>query len=182
MFQNHLMQLLTLLAMEPPAKFEADALRNEKVKMLNGAQRISPEDAGCHTVHAKYNGYCAEARVGDNSVTPTFAALRLYVDNWRWQGVPFYLCSGKALAEKATEIIIQFHRPPHMLVPIEEGKDIPLTCWPSAFSPMKDFIWNFRPRLPMPDWKCGRWIWNSITRMPSIRPYPTPTSGYCWIR
>ena len=76
--------------------------------MPNAVRRISPEEAGYHTVHAQYNGYCAEAGVGDYSVTPTFAALRLYVDNWRWQGVPIYLRSGKALAEKSIEIIIQF--------------------------------------------------------------------------
>ncbi|MDA0735127.1 MAG: glucose-6-phosphate dehydrogenase [Chloroflexi bacterium] len=148
MFQNHLLQLLTLVAMEPPAQFEADAMRNEKVKVLNAVRRISPEEAGCHTVHAQYNGYCDEEGVGDNSVTPTFAALRLYVDNWRWQGVPFYLRSGKALAEKATEIIIQFRRPPHMLFPIEEGKDIPANVLAICVQPDEGFHLEFQAKTP----------------------------------
>jgi glucose-6-phosphate 1-dehydrogenase len=148
MFQNHLLQLLTLVAMEPPAKFEADALRNEKVKVLNAVRRISPEAAGCHTVHAQYHGYCQEEGVGDNSVTPTFAALRLYVDNWRWQGVPFYLRSGKALAEKTTEIIIQFRRPPHMLFPIETGKDIPANVLAICVQPDEGFHLEFQAKTP----------------------------------
>ncbi|HEU0021150.1 MAG TPA: glucose-6-phosphate dehydrogenase [Dehalococcoidia bacterium] len=148
MFQNHLLQLLTLVSMEPPAKFEADALRNEKVKVLNAVRRISPEEAGCHTVHAQYSGYCQEAGVGDNSVTPTFAALRLYVDNWRWQGVPFYLRSGKALAEKATEIIIQFRRPPHMLFPIEAGKNIPANVLAICVQPDEGVHLEFQAKTP----------------------------------
>jgi glucose-6-phosphate 1-dehydrogenase len=148
MFQNHLLQLLTLVAMEPPAKFEADVLRNEKVKVLHAVRRISPEEAGCHTVHAQYHGYCQEAGVGENSVTPTFAALRLYVDNWRWQGVPFYLRSGKTLAEKTTEIIIQFRRPPHMLFPLERGKEIPANVLAICIQPDEGFHLQFQAKTP----------------------------------
>ncbi|MCS7070157.1 MAG: glucose-6-phosphate dehydrogenase, partial [Anaerolinea sp.] len=109
MFQNHLMQLLTLVAMEPPATFDATALRNEKVKVLRAVRTPHPGD----TVRAQYEGYTGTPGVAPGSTTPTYAALKLHIDNWRWQDVPFYLRSGKALAEKTSEIIVQFRRPPH---------------------------------------------------------------------
>ncbi len=111
MFQNHLMQLLTLVAMEPPASFEADALRNEKVKVLSSIRPLKLSDL----VRGQYYGYCDTEDVAERSQTPTFAALKLYVDNWRWQGVPFYLRSGKSLAEKNSEVVIEFKRPPHVM-------------------------------------------------------------------
>jgi glucose-6-phosphate 1-dehydrogenase len=111
MFQNHLMQLLALVAMEPPASFDADALRNEKVKVLSAVRPLQPED----TVRAQYDGYCQTDGVAPDSKTPTYAALKLQVDNWRWQGVPFYLRSGKALARKVSEVVVQFQCPPHVM-------------------------------------------------------------------
>jgi glucose-6-phosphate 1-dehydrogenase len=111
MFQNHLLQLLSLVAMEPPASFEADAVRNEKIKLFKSIRPIALAD----TVRAQYDGYCQTDGVAPYSQTPTYAALRLYVDNWRWKGVPFYLRSGKAMAEKSTQIIIVFQKPPHLL-------------------------------------------------------------------
>ncbi|HRQ33592.1 MAG TPA: glucose-6-phosphate dehydrogenase, partial [Anaerolineales bacterium] len=100
MFQNHLLQLLSLVAMEPPSAFEANALRNEKVKVLASIRPMNIESASKNTVRAQYRGYLQEDGVNLESKTPTFAALKLHVDNWRWQGVPFYLRSGKALKEK----------------------------------------------------------------------------------
>lgn len=111
MFQNHLLQLLALVAMEPPASFNADALRNEKVKVLSAIRPITPGNALC----GQYEGYRQTQGVAPDSRTPTYAALKLYIDNWRWQGVPFYLRSGKALARKISEIVVQFKCPPHML-------------------------------------------------------------------
>jgi glucose-6-phosphate 1-dehydrogenase len=111
MFQNHLLQLLTLVTMEPPASFDADELRNEKVKVLRAVRPIEIAD----TVRGQYDGYCSTDGVAPHSTTPTFAALKLYVDNWRWQGVPFYLRSGKSLADKATEVLIQFKCPPRAM-------------------------------------------------------------------
>ncbi|HVO69232.1 MAG TPA: glucose-6-phosphate dehydrogenase [Aggregatilineaceae bacterium] len=111
MFQNHLLQLLALIAMEPPASFNADALRNEKVKVLSAIRPIAPQD----TLRAQYEGYRRSDGVAPGSQTPTFAALKLYVDNWRWQGVPFYLRSGKALGHKFSEVIVEFKCPPHMM-------------------------------------------------------------------
>jgi glucose-6-phosphate 1-dehydrogenase len=118
MFQNHMMQLLSLVALEPPAVFNAKALRDEKVKILKA---IRPVDIR-NTVRAQYRGYRNAPGVREDSSTPTFAALRLYVDNWRWQGVPFYLRSGKALDRKTTDIAIVFRRPPLQMFHLPEGE------------------------------------------------------------
>lgn len=111
MFQNHLLQLLTLTAMEPPAAATAKNLRDEKTKVLQAARPISLKDC----IWGQYEGYRQEKGVRPDSLTPTYIALKLYVDNWRWQGVPFYLRSGKRLTAKTTEIILQFKRVPHHL-------------------------------------------------------------------
>ena len=111
MFQNHLMQLLTLIAMEAPAPYDATRLRNEKVKVLSAAKAIALED----TVSAQYAGYCSTAGVAARSRTPTYGAMRVFIDNWRWAGVPFYLRSGKALAGKSSDISIEFKRPPFQM-------------------------------------------------------------------
>jgi glucose-6-phosphate 1-dehydrogenase len=121
MFQNHLLQLLTFITMEPPAIYEADALRNEKVKVLSAIRPPSEKDLAQHTVRAQYEGYLNEPGVDKKSPTATYAALQLFVDNWRWQGVPFYLRSGKNLKEKVSIIIIQFRRPPHQLFGAKAG-------------------------------------------------------------
>lgn len=122
MFQNHLLQLVTLVAMEPPASFNADALRNEKVKVLSAIQPISGDAVEYNTVRAQYKGYRDEMDVKKDSVTPTYAALRLFINNWRWQGVPFYLRSGKYMAEKQTQIIIRFKEPPLAMFPMPPGQ------------------------------------------------------------
>jgi glucose-6-phosphate 1-dehydrogenase len=114
MFQNHLLQLLTLTAMEPPVVWEADALRDEKVKILRAAKVSS------HTVRGQYEGYRQEEGVATDSETATYAALKLYVNNWRWRGVPFYLRSGKRLATKTTEMAIVFKCVPHMMLPLPD--------------------------------------------------------------
>ncbi|MBZ0289733.1 MAG: glucose-6-phosphate dehydrogenase, partial [Anaerolineae bacterium] len=102
---------MALIAMEPPASFDADAVRNEKVKVLSAVRPIDVYDTVC----AQYEGYRQVKGVAPDSQTPTFAALKLNIDNWRWQGVPFYLRSGKALKQKITEITVVFREPPHML-------------------------------------------------------------------
>ena len=118
MFQNHLLQLLTLVAMEPPASFNASALRNEKVKVLSAIQPMTPEQVAVHTVHAQYEGYLSEPEVKPDSTTPTYAAVSLFVNNWRWQGVPFFLRSGKNLTGKKSQIVIQFKEPPLAMFPM----------------------------------------------------------------
>jgi len=117
MFQNHLLQLVSLVAMEPPVSFDATALRNEKVKVLSAIQPMKEEDVPHRTVRAQYQGYREEEGVDPQSTTATYAAVRLQIDNWRWQGVPFFLRSGKCLKEKLSQITIEFKEPPHLLFP-----------------------------------------------------------------
>ncbi|MCI0710774.1 MAG: glucose-6-phosphate dehydrogenase, partial [Chloroflexi bacterium] len=112
MFQNHIMQLLTLTAMEAPVAFEAGPLRDEKVKVLRALDMVKPEEVGDRTVRAQYQGYLDAEGVAEDSKTPTFAAIQLGIRNWRWHGVPFYLRSGKALHKKLTEIVVQFKETP----------------------------------------------------------------------
>lgn len=122
MFQNHLLQLLSLVAMEPPASFEADAVRNETFKLLSSIRPVALTD----TVRAQYEGYRQTEGVSPDSQTPTFAALRLNIDNWRWKGVPIFLRSGKSLAAKTSQVIVEFQRPPHLMFHLaDEYKFIP---------------------------------------------------------
>ncbi|MEE4193578.1 MAG: glucose-6-phosphate dehydrogenase [Anaerolineae bacterium] len=109
MFQNHIFQLLALTAMEAPNNFNAIALRNEKVKVLFSIPPLALENV----VLGQYEGYQETDRVAPDSRTATFAAMKVFVNNWRWQGVPFYLRSGKAMAQKTSEISIYFRHPPH---------------------------------------------------------------------
>ena len=115
MVQNHMFQLLTLVAMEPPISFRAEDVRDEKVKVLHAVQPFAPEDVHHAVVRGQYAGYRAEKNVAPESPTETLVALKLLVDNWRWAGVPFYLRTGKKLAKRVTEIAVQFKQPPFML-------------------------------------------------------------------
>jgi glucose-6-phosphate 1-dehydrogenase len=125
MVPNHILQLITLTAMEPPISFAADAVRNEQAKILHAIQPLSPEDVLTDTVRGQYGpgaengkkvvGYRSEAKVSPTSNTETFVAMKLLVDNWRWNDVPFYLRTGKRLNKRVTEIVIQFKRAPFML-------------------------------------------------------------------
>jgi glucose-6-phosphate 1-dehydrogenase len=123
--QNHLLQLLALVAMEPPAAFDANAVRDEKVKVLRAMRPIGAEELADRAVRGQYGpgfiegepvpGYHDEAGVPPESRTETFVGLKLFVDNWRWEGTPFYLRHGKRMAKRATEIAIQFRSVPHQL-------------------------------------------------------------------
>ncbi|MFN2633540.1 MAG: glucose-6-phosphate dehydrogenase [Thermoanaerobaculia bacterium] len=125
MFQNHLLQLLCLTAMEPPVAFEADAVRAEKVKVLQSIRPIPENAIDEWAVRGQYGpgvvggkkvpGYREEEKVDPASGTPTYAAVKFAIDNWRWAGVPFYVRSGKRLAERVSEIAIEFKRVPHPL-------------------------------------------------------------------
>jgi len=125
MFQNHMMQLLSLTAMEPPAQFEANRVRDEKVKVYRALRPFEREKLSECLLLGQYtagevNGlavpaYRDEPGVDPKSLVPTFARMKIFVDNWRWQGVPFFLTSGKRLSEKRTEIMIQFKEIPHSM-------------------------------------------------------------------
>jgi glucose-6-phosphate 1-dehydrogenase len=124
LIQNHLLQLLMLTAMEPPVSFSADDIRDEKVKVLHAIKPPAVDEVDHMAVRAQYAagnaggkdvpGYLEEEGVKENSVTETFAAVRLKIDNWRWAGVPFYIRTGKALARKGTEIVITLKPVPHL--------------------------------------------------------------------
>ena len=142
MFQNHLLQLLSLTAMEPPAVFEADALRDEKVKVLRAIRPVT------RTVRGQYRGYHSEQGVAAESRTPTYAALQVFIDNWRWRGVPFYLRSGKLLAEKATEIAIQFREVPHLMFPIARDDAIARNVLSICIQPDEGIHLRFEAKEP----------------------------------
>jgi glucose-6-phosphate 1-dehydrogenase len=125
MVPNHLFQLLSLITMEPPISFEADAVRDEQTKVLRAVQALTPEDVLSMTARGQYYegmvdgaalaGYRAEEKVARDSKTETFVAMKLMIDNWRWADVPFYLRTGKRMPRRTTEIVIQFRRPPMVL-------------------------------------------------------------------
>jgi glucose-6-phosphate 1-dehydrogenase len=115
MFQNHLLQLLMATAMEAPVRFEAETVRDEKVKVLSAIAPLTAAEVASDTVRGQYLGYLNEPGVKPDSQTATFAVVKLAVDNWRWQGVPFYLRSGKAMSCRTSQIVIQFRSPPHMV-------------------------------------------------------------------
>ena len=126
MIQNHMFQLLALVAMEPPISFAADAVRDEKVKVLQAIRPMSASEIQARTVRGQYGdgevagqparAYRREPKVSPTSTTETYGALKLFVENWRWAGVPFYLRSGKRLARRRTEIVVEFRRPPLLLL------------------------------------------------------------------
>jgi len=144
MFQNHLLQLLTLVAMEPPAMFNADAIRNEKVKVLRSIRSLQAQDI----LGAQYAGYCEAEGVAQGSKTPTYAALKLSIDNWRWQGVPFYLRSGKALQAKVSEIVIEFNEPPHVFLPLPEGHHLTPNFLSLCIQPSEGIHLRFETKVP----------------------------------
>jgi len=121
MVQNHMMQLLSITAMEPPANLTSQSIHDEKVKVLRSITTPKVETIRTSTVRAQYDGYRQADRVNPNSTTETYAALKIQIDNWRWSGVPFYLRTGKSLSSRASEIVIVFRRPPAALFRAEFG-------------------------------------------------------------
>jgi glucose-6-phosphate 1-dehydrogenase len=133
MVVNHMLQLLCIVAMEPPVAFEAEAVRDEKLKVLKALRRIAPEQVGERTLRGQYtagvidgvpvSGYRGEERVAPDSWTETFVVAKLEVDSWRWAGTPFYLRHGKRLPQRVTEIAIQFKGAPQTIFPGAEQLD-----------------------------------------------------------
>ncbi len=142
--QNHILQLLTLVAMDAPGSFEAQELRNEKVKVLNAIRPVQPDD----TVRAQYEGYLEAEGVAPDSQTATFTALKLYIDNWRWSGVPFYIRSGKAVARKASEVVIQFKRPPHAMFDLDLIKSCTANVLSLCIQPDEGIHFKFETKVP----------------------------------
>jgi glucose-6-phosphate 1-dehydrogenase len=157
--QNHVMELLSFVAMEPPVSFEAEAMRREKVKVWRSIQAIHPMD----TVRGQYGpgkvdgkdvkGYRQEDRVDPNSGTETYAALKVGIENWRWAGVPFYLRAGKRLAKRVTEITIQFKQPPQLLFKQQSGacKELQPNLIAMRIQPDEGISLRFGAKVPSPN-------------------------------
>ena len=160
MVQNHLLQLLCLVAMEPMVSFDADEIRNKKVDVLHAVRPIPPDGVHHSTVRGQYgNGwiggkkvraYRDEDGVPPDSQTETFAALRLFVDNWRWQDVPFYLRTGKRLARQVSEVAIQFRAVPHQSFPSEATLDWQPARLVMSIQPDEGIVLRFQAKHPGP--------------------------------
>jgi len=160
MVQNHLLQLLCLVAMEPMVSFDADEIRNKKVDVLHAVRSILPEAVHECAVRGQYGtgwsngrevpGYRQEPGVAAESQTETFVALRLFVDNWRWQEVPFYLRTGKRLARQVSEVAIQFRAVPHQSFPAEATLDWQPSRLVMSVQPEEGIILGFQAKQPGP--------------------------------
>ena len=158
MFQNHLLQLLALTAMEPPASMTADAVRDEKVKVLQSLRWLRGEEIDHAAVRAQYSaglsddekvvGYRDEADVAKASTTPTYAAVRFYVDNWRWTGVPFFLRSGKRMPRRVSEIAVQFREPPVLMFRHETREQIAANVLTLRIQPNEGVSLSFQVKAP----------------------------------
>jgi glucose-6-phosphate 1-dehydrogenase len=156
--QNHALQLLTLVCMEPPLAFQASEVRDEKVKVLRAVRPLSPDDIASSTVRGQYTkgwvlgqevqGYREETNVAPDSQTETFAALRLFVDNWRWAGVPFYIRAGKRLPKRVTEIRIQFKRPPHLTFGRQAMQEVDPNAITLRIQPEEGISLKFGAKVP----------------------------------
>src|ERR1700730_18290141 len=157
--QNHVMELLSFVAMEPPVSFEAEAMRREKVKVWRSITPIHGMDAvrgqyGPGKVDGKdVKGYRQEDRVDPNSGTETYAALKIGIENWRWAGVPFYLRAGKRLAKRSTEITIQFKQPPQLLFKNQSGacRELQPNLITMRIQPDEGISLRFGAKVPSPN-------------------------------
>jgi glucose-6-phosphate 1-dehydrogenase len=165
MVPNHLFQLLTMTAMEPPISFDADEVRNKQAEVLHAIQPLSPEDVLKCTVRGQYSSgivdservvnYRSEPDVAHDSNTDTFVALKLLIDNWRWAGVPFYLRTGKRLAMRATEIVIQFRRTPFVLFRNTAVRNIETNRLVIHIQPDEGISLSFGAKVPGPVMRLG---------------------------
>jgi glucose-6-phosphate 1-dehydrogenase len=148
MHQSHLLQVLSMVAMEPPSRFSANQLRNEKVKVLDSITIPTQDDCKSLMALGQYAGYRDEPGVPKTSKTPTYAAVKLQVENWRWKGVPFYLRSGKALRSRYSEVVIQYRDPPHRLFPATAGSEWEANRLTLVLQPNEGIRLNFQTKIP----------------------------------
>jgi glucose-6-phosphate 1-dehydrogenase len=158
MVQNHLMQLFCLTAMEPPNALDADSIRTEKVKVIQATRLADPNNLELCAIRGQYSagwmkgkqvpGYRQEPGVAADSTTPTYVALKLLVDNWRWQGVPFYLRTGKRLPKKVTEISIQFREVPYAIFQSAAAQQNPANVLTMRIQPDEGISMNFSVKMP----------------------------------
>jgi glucose-6-phosphate 1-dehydrogenase len=165
MVPNHIFQLITLTAMEPPISFDADEVHDEQTKVLRAIQQLSPERVLDQAVRGQYgegliNGkrvpaYRSEPNVDPHSHTPTYVALALHVDNWRWAGVPFYLRTGKHLSQRLTQIVIRFRRPPFVLFRNTSVNSIAPNELVISIQPDEGISLSFEAKVPGPVVRLG---------------------------
>ncbi|MBX3730324.1 MAG: glucose-6-phosphate dehydrogenase [Candidatus Sumerlaeia bacterium] len=158
MVQNHIFQVLCLIAMEAPASLDAEAVRDEKVRLLRAIRPMTTEEVARHTVRGQYGagsvngkpakGYREEVAVDPQSVTDTYVALRLHVHNWRWSGTPFLIRTGKRLPKKASEVAIVFRRPPHQIFDAPELGAIPQNTLVLRIQPDDGIALSFQAKQP----------------------------------
>jgi len=158
MVQNHLLQVLALVAMEPPLSLEAESIRSEKVKLLKSIRPIRPEEVASHVVRGQYfagvvdgeprPGYRQEAKVDAKSNVETYVALKLFVDNWRWSGVPFYLRTGKNLPTSMSEVRIQFRPSPNVLFAAQCGHRLDQNAITLRLQPDEGIYLRFNGKVP----------------------------------
>jgi glucose-6-phosphate 1-dehydrogenase len=163
MVPNHVFQLLALTAMESPASFDADAVRNEKTKVLNSVHRVNPQTDAVRGQYAAGQrdgeplaGYLQEDGVAAHSSTETFVALKLGIDNWRWAGVPFYLRTGKAMSKRQSEIVIQFKRPPFSLFRNTATEALTPNALVIKLQPDEGAMLTFGAKIPGPKIEIGQ--------------------------
>lgn len=149
--QNHLLQLMSLIAMEPPVSWDPDSIRNEKVQVLKAVRRWAPSDCESVLARGQYEGYRSEKGVDEHSSTETFVAMKLHVENWRWAGVPFYLRTGKRLPEKTTQIRIEFQRVPHLLFAKTSVEELEPNALIIRIQPDEGFSLTFGAKAPTHD-------------------------------
>jgi glucose-6-phosphate 1-dehydrogenase len=142
---------MTMVAMENPGRYTADRLRNEKIKVLDAVKIHDPNEACKCIAVGQYDGYLKEEGVPKDSRTPTYAAVRLEIDNWRWRNVPFYLRSGKSLKSRFSEVVIQFRCPPHMLIPIPAGEQVECNRISLVLQPNEGIRMRFQTKVPEVD-------------------------------
>jgi glucose-6-phosphate 1-dehydrogenase len=165
MVPNHLFQLLTMTAMEPPISFDADEVRNKQAEVLHAIQPLGPEDVLTNMVRGQYDeglvgglpvpAYREEPDVAPESNTETFVALKLHIDNWRWAGVPFYLRTGKRLAQRTTEVVIQFRRTPFILFRNTTVKNLETNRLVIHIQPEEGISLSFGAKIPGSVMKLG---------------------------
>ncbi|GAB7079087.1 glucose-6-phosphate dehydrogenase [Megalodesulfovibrio paquesii] len=184
MFQNHMMQLLALCAMEPPSRFEAELVRDEKTKVYRALRPFPVDRLDEYLVLGQYgagliNGqkapaYVDEPGVAADSITPTYASMKIYIDNWRWQGVPFYMTSGKRLRKKHTEIAVQFKQVPYSMFRSVLGEHISANTLILTIQPREEVILTFQTKQPGP--MCLRTVrmefdYNAGVQRPKVDSY-----------
>jgi glucose-6-phosphate 1-dehydrogenase len=148
MFQNHLLQVMTLVALDPPLRYTADTLRDAKLAVMKSI-RVPTADEACQSVVlGQYAGYKQEKGVAPNSRTPTFAAVRFEIDNDRWRDIPFYLRSGKGMASRVSEVVIQFRCPPGLMFPMPPGESLSCNRLTIRVQPDEGIRLNFTVKAP----------------------------------